>query len=251
MDCKSITTIPPSILCCCSVAKSCPTLCGSINTKSDQLSSWTHHHWLLLPLFYTLTLPSPSKSFHFFLCSTLFSIFQGQRCYYTKLDQVTIALCCLTASSLFPINPVVVVLVTQSCPTLCNTMDYSAPGSSVHGIFQARILEWVAFPFPGDLADPGIKPESPALQADFFFFNHLSHKGSQPNLSYIPSLSYFLKMPCFHHVSSVHKNQQGLVIAHNLQCGVQELFSIWLCSHPYSITPHHSLWGNGLPPIVC
>ena len=36
------------------------------------------------------------------------------------------------------------VLVTQSCPTLFNPMDYSLPGSSVHGIFQARILEWVA-----------------------------------------------------------------------------------------------------------
>ena len=35
-------------------------------------------------------------------------------------------------------------LVTQSCPTLCNPMDCSPPGSSVHGISQARILEWVA-----------------------------------------------------------------------------------------------------------
>ena len=42
---------------------------------------------------------------------------------------------------------VVVVLVTQSCPTLCNLVDYSPPGSSVHGILQARILEWVAVPF--------------------------------------------------------------------------------------------------------
>ena len=41
------------------------------------------------------------------------------------------------------------VLVTQSCPTLCNPMDCSLPGSSVHGIFQARILEWVViFPPP-------------------------------------------------------------------------------------------------------
>ena len=39
------------------------------------------------------------------------------------------------------------VLVIQSCLTLCNTMDYSSPGSSVHGILQARILEWVAMPF--------------------------------------------------------------------------------------------------------
>ena len=35
----------------------------------------------------------------------------------------------------------------QSCPTLCNPIDYSLPGSSVHGILQARILKWVAMPF--------------------------------------------------------------------------------------------------------
>ena len=37
--------------------------------------------------------------------------------------------------------------VTQSCPTLCDPMDCSPPGSSVHGILQGRILEWVAMPF--------------------------------------------------------------------------------------------------------
>ena len=40
----------------------------------------------------------------------------------------------------------VLCLDTQSCPTLCNLMDCSPPGSSVHGILQARILEWVAMP---------------------------------------------------------------------------------------------------------
>ena len=50
--------------------------------------------------------------------------------------------------------------------TLCDPMDYSPPGSSVHEILQARILEWVAISFPGDLPDPGIKPGSPTLQAD-------------------------------------------------------------------------------------
>ena len=39
------------------------------------------------------------------------------------------------------------VLVAQLCPTLCNPMDCSLPGSSVHGILQARILEWVAISF--------------------------------------------------------------------------------------------------------
>ena len=46
------------------------------------------------------------------------------------------------------------VLVTQSCPTLCNPMDCSPPGSSVHEIFQARILEWVAISFSRESSQP-------------------------------------------------------------------------------------------------
>ena len=57
-------------------------------------------------------------------------------------------------------------LVTKSCLTLCDPMDYNPPISSVHGIFQARILEWVAIPFSRDLPDPGIEPGSPALHTD-------------------------------------------------------------------------------------
>ena len=57
-------------------------------------------------------------------------------------------------------------LAAQYCLTLCDLMDCSPPGSSVHGILQARILEWVAIPFSRDLPGPGIEPESPALQAD-------------------------------------------------------------------------------------
>ena len=48
----------------------------------------------------------------------------------------------------------------------CDRMDDSPPGSSVHGIFQARILEsGLLFPFPGDLPNPGIEPSSPASPA--------------------------------------------------------------------------------------
>ena len=57
---------------------------------------------------------------------------------------------------------------TQPCPTLCDPTDGSPPGSSLHEILQARILEWLPF-LPGDLPDPGIEPispVSPALQAD-------------------------------------------------------------------------------------
>ena len=67
------------------------------------------------------------------------------------------------------------VLVYQLCPALCDSMDYSLLGSSVHGIFQARILEShsleLPFPSPGALSNPGIKPASltsPALAGRFF-----------------------------------------------------------------------------------
>ena len=59
----------------------------------------------------------------------------------------------------------------QSCPTL-HSLHCSPPGSSVHGILQARILEWVAvFPPSRDLSDPGVEPASlmsPALAGRFF-----------------------------------------------------------------------------------
>ena len=55
--------------------------------------------------------------------------------------------------------------VAQSCPTLWDHMDRSLPGPSVHGIFQVRILEWVAISFSGDLFQPGIESRSPALWA--------------------------------------------------------------------------------------
>ena len=59
----------------------------------------------------------------------------------------------------------VLCLFAQSCRTLCNPMDCSPPGSSVHGILQERILECVP-PNPRDLPNPGIEPRSLALQAD-------------------------------------------------------------------------------------
>ena len=57
----------------------------------------------------------------------------------------------------------------QSCSALLNPIEYILPGSSVHGIFQLRILEWVAISSSGHLPDPEIKPMSPvypALQMD-------------------------------------------------------------------------------------
>ena len=67
------------------------------------------------------------------------------------------------------------VLVAQSCPTLCDPMDCSILGSSVHGILHARILEWIVIPFSRNLPNPGTEPGAPALQADSLL---LSHQGS-------------------------------------------------------------------------
>ena len=59
--------------------------------------------------------------------------------------------------------------VTESCLTLRDPMDCSLTASSVHGIFQARILECVAISFSrGFFPSPEIKPGSPTLQSDYF-----------------------------------------------------------------------------------
>ena len=58
-----------------------------------------------------------------------------------------------------------------SCLTLCDPMNYSPPGSSVHGIFQQEYWSGLPFPPPGDLPNPGSKPMplmSPALAGGFF-----------------------------------------------------------------------------------
>ena len=63
-----------------------------------------------------------------------------------------------------------IVKVAQSCPTLCNPVD-----STVHGILQARILEWVPFHSPDDLPNPGIEPGLPHCKQILY---QLSQQGS-------------------------------------------------------------------------
>ena len=60
------------------------------------------------------------------------------------------------------------VLVAQSCATVCNPVDCSFPGSSVHGILQARVLEWVAFPFSKGSSQPWDWTQIPSIAARFF-----------------------------------------------------------------------------------
>ena len=73
-------------------------------------------------------------------------------------------------SCLFPFK--VKVFVAQSCPTLCDPVDFSPPGFSVYEIIPAKIQKKkksrLPFPSPGDLPNPRIESRCPALQADSF-----------------------------------------------------------------------------------
>ena len=58
--------------------------------------------------------------------------------------------------------------VAQSCPTLCDPMDCSLPGSSVPGILQARILEWVAISFSRGSSQPRVQTQVSPIVCSFF-----------------------------------------------------------------------------------
>ena len=60
----------------------------------------------------------------------------------------------------------VCVSVAQSCPTVCDPMDWAPPGSFVHGFSRQKYWHGLPFPSPGNISNPGIKPRSPALRAD-------------------------------------------------------------------------------------
>ena len=100
-----------------------------------------------------------------FFCSTLTDIMIKYKPFSSYLRPPFLA---------FLLVPVLCVYV-PSCPTLCEPMDSSPPGFSVRGIFQARILEWVAISSSRRSSQPRIEswcPASPALQADSLLLNH-------------------------------------------------------------------------------
>ena len=82
----------------------------------------------------------------------------------------------------FPNNGCMCAQPLQSCQTLCNPRDCSPPGSSVCGIFQVRILEWINL--PGGLPGPGTEPVSPAAPA--LQVNSLLTE--PPDLNYLKSI---------------------------------------------------------------
>ena len=78
---------------------------------------------------------------------------------------------------------------------LCDAMECSSPGSSVHGILQARTLEWVAMPSSGDLLDPGVEPKFPVLLYCRQILYVLSHQGRPLVIHIKYSTVYMLSSP--------------------------------------------------------
>ena len=106
-------------------------------SRHFQMSPWRQNH-----LFWESLLES-IKTFTF-LCTSAAKLHE--------VDTENTELCKSVKSYCFYVH-FMCVLVAQSCPTLCNPMDCSPTGSSVHRISQVRVLEWVAIPFPGDLSN--------------------------------------------------------------------------------------------------
>ena len=68
--------------------------------------------------------------------------------------------------------------VTQLCLTLCDLLDHSPPGSSVHGILRQEYWSGLPLPSPEDLPNPGTEPVSPALQAIIYLLSHRRSPGA-------------------------------------------------------------------------
>ena len=98
-------------------------------------------------------------------------------------DKVDFAVMCEYLPSKWKVK----VLVAQSCPSLFNPMDCSPPGSSVHGILQARILEWVAIPFSKGSSWPRGRTLVSHI-SDRFFITHKDAAAAAKSLQLYPTL---------------------------------------------------------------
>ena len=104
------------------------------------------------------------------------------------------------------------VLAAQSRPSLCDPVDCNPPGSSVHGIFQARILEWVAISSLGGSCGPRDQTLSPALAGGFFTTEPLVQFSSVTQSCPIlrPHESQHSRPPCPSPTPGVHSDPRPL-----------------------------------------
>ena len=115
--------------------------------------------------------------------------------------------------------------ITQSCPTLCNPVDCGPPGSAIHGIFQARILEWVAISFSilvGGIVQKSLKTNALGHMTSFsgwiIFYFHAC------KISYLP----FMLRDSSNNLLQANSHLQNLVRP-------QVLPKLWWCGQAYRL----------------
>ena len=135
------------------------------------------------------------------------------------------------------------VLVTQSGLTLCEPMDYSPPGISVHGISEARMLEWVAISFSRGSFWPRDWPRPPSLQADSL---HWETPGKPIFLQVSPLGDSFNLAPSFWKAEFGEEGGWGVDIKSLFHLGKCELLKKRIRSKPEMALRKTSLWiGKG------
>ena len=134
-----------------------------VNFETRMHGFWNFHFCRLRRLFGPLEIPCEFEDWLFIFAQRLLEFSYGFHWIYRLLW-------------------VVLVLVAQSCPTLCDPMDCSLPGSSVHGIFQAIVLEWIAISFSSGWifltqeSNPGLPHCRQALNClNHQAYKHLDH----------------------------------------------------------------------------
>ena len=97
--------------------------------------------------------------------------------------------------------------VVQSCPTLCDPMDYSPPGFSIHGIFQARILEWVAISFSRRSSSPRDQTRVSRIVGRCFIVwttREVKHRYTSLYKNIVFLLSKYSVVECLDHMEDVN-----------------------------------------------
>ena len=134
-------------------------------------------------------------------------------------------------------------------------MDCSPPGSSVHGILQARILEWIAISFSGGLSKPGIKPGSPALQADSLSTElqgkpvlPLNHQECPTTMGHSCNGYFPMKFPLLSWAVVFLSIQENS--ATSTTQGVQPDTAWWCPGKPKESNPQQATLSPGNPPLM-
>ena len=122
--------------------------------------------------------------------------------------------------------------VAQSCPTLCDPMDDSLPGSTVHGIFQARILEWAAISFSRGSSQPRDQTHPGLLHCRQTLY-HLSHQGNRPSNEYSGMISFKIALL---DLLAVQETLKSLLQQRSSKASILRHSAFFQLSHPYMTT---------------